>query len=170
MEVYLVNFATEEFYHSQRKLNASALKYGVDKTVSYRCSDIKKTGFYEHNKEILIQKRGAGYWLWKPYIILDHLAKVNAGDIVIYADSGIEVIGNLQPLIELCVNKKDVLIFHAGGEHLNSHYTKRDCFVMMNCDSQEYWSGMQCLASFHLYLKNETCRIFLQQWLDFCRN
>lgn len=168
--VYLINFATKEFYESQKKLNASALKFGVDKVVSYKREDIIKSSFYKENKDILDQKRGAGFWLWKPYIILDLLEKVNDGDVVIYADSGIEVIKELEPLIELCIKKNDVLLFCDGGEHRNRDYTKRDCFIMMDCDSEEYWNSVQCLASFHLYIRNNSCVEFLKKWLFFCRN
>ncbi len=168
--VYLISFATKEFYESQKKLKSSALKFGVDKVVSYKREDIIKTAFYKDNKDILNQKRGAGFWLWKPYIILDILEKVNDGDIVIYADAGIEVISDLNPLIELCIKKNDVLIFCDGGEHLNKEFTKRDCFIMMDCDSEEYWNSVQCLASFHIYIKNDSCVEFLNKWLFFCRN
>ena len=37
--------------------------------------------FYAKNKFILNQPRGAGYWLWKHYIIKDALSRVNDGDI-----------------------------------------------------------------------------------------
>lgn len=168
--VYLISFATREFYQSQKNLNSSALKFGVDKVVSYKREDIIKTDFYKVNKDILDQKRGAGFWLWKPYIILDILEKASDGDIVIYSDAGIEVISDLNPLIELCRNKKDVLIFCDGGEHLNKEFTKRDCFIMMDCDSDEYWNSVQCLASFHIYIKNDSCVEFLNKWLFFCRN
>ena len=168
--VYLVNYATKEFYESQKKLNASALKYGVDKVVSYKRKDLIKSNFYKEHKDILDQKRGAGFWLWKPYIILDLLQKVNDGDVVIYADSGIEVIKALDPLIELCLEKNDVLLFCEGGERLNKEYTKRDCFIMMDCDSEDYWNSVQCLASFHLYTRNKLCIEFLKKWLLYCQN
>jgi len=33
-------------------------------------------------------KRGYGYWLWKPYIIMRQLEQMNDDDILIYADAG----------------------------------------------------------------------------------
>ena len=69
MKTYLVNFATDNFKKSQKKLNESALKFGVDKVFSFSSEDIKKTDFYKKNKIILEKKRGFGYWLWKPYFI-----------------------------------------------------------------------------------------------------
>jgi hypothetical protein len=84
MKTYLVNFADDKFKKSQKKLNESALKFGVDKVFSFSPDDIVKTDFYEKNRIILEKKRGFGYWLWKPYIIIDTLSKLNDGDILIY--------------------------------------------------------------------------------------
>jgi hypothetical protein len=34
------------------------------------------------------EERGNGYWIWKPYIILQKLEEVSYGDIVVYSDCG----------------------------------------------------------------------------------
>lgn len=36
-------------------------------------------------------RRGAGYWMWKPYIINDALNRADEGDIIVYADAGCTV-------------------------------------------------------------------------------
>lgn len=74
--IYLVNYATSQFYRSQEKLNRSARQFGIDKVFSYREKDLIGTDFYNSNYEILQQKRGAGYWIWKPYFILRAMSKV----------------------------------------------------------------------------------------------
>ena len=39
-------------------------------------------------EEILKNKKGAGFWIWKHQIIKQQLEKVNDGDIVVYSDAG----------------------------------------------------------------------------------
>lgn len=169
MKTHLISYASPEFYESQKRLNASALKFGVDQVNSFNKNWLKKTEFYKNNKHILNLRRGSGYWLWKPFIILDYLSKIDYGDLLVYADSGIEVIAELAPLIELCIKQKGILLFKVHGGHLNRKWTKRDCFTLMNCDSHRYWNAEQVNASFQIYLKNEASVKFLQNYLYYCQ-
>jgi hypothetical protein len=166
---YLVNFANNNFYGSQARLNASAPKFGIDKIFSYQEKDIIGTEFYQKNQEILDMPRGAGYWIWKPYIILGALSKVNENDIVVYSDSGIEIIGHLDPLFEICHKQGGILLFQTHG-HLNRTWTKRDCFVLMDADSAEYWDAQQLMGGFSIFLKNERNIKFVEEWLHYCCN
>src|SRR5208282_2331127 len=62
----------------------SALNKGVDFILNYRKSHIDKE-FFEKNKHILSQKKGDGYWLWKPYFILKTLENAPENSTVIYS-------------------------------------------------------------------------------------
>jgi len=44
----------------------------------------------QYRSFILSNKRGAGYWLWKPFIILEQLKRIGDNDVVLYADAGCE--------------------------------------------------------------------------------
>lgn len=169
MKKYLVNFSTIEFKRAQEKLNASAVRFGIDETISWNKSDLKTTDFWRENRAILKQKRGAGYWLWKPYIILKALEKAALGDIVVYADSGIEIIQPLDPLFELLNERRSIIVFSCGG-HLNKTWTKRDCFKLLECDSEKYWNTEQRLASFQLYKKTPVTIKFVTEWLEMSRD
>ena len=168
-KLYLVCFATEEFYRSQEKLKKSAIKHGVDEVVAYKRSSIIGSSFYRENKEILDQKKGAGYWLWKPYIILELMNRINEGDIIIYADSGIEIINDIKLLINPCLSNNGILLFN-NDVHINKVWTKRDCFVQMGCDERKYWEGPQILASCSVWQKNQKAAALLKEWLSFCKN
>lgn len=169
MKKYLISYASSEFYESQKRLNASALQFGVDKVSSFNNNFLMKTEFYKNNKHILKLRRGSGYWLWKPFIILDYLNQIDDGDLLIYADSGIEVVADLAPLIELCIKQQGILLFKVHGGHPNRKWTKRDCFALMNCDTEYYWNAEQVNASFQIYLKNTASIKFLQDYLYYCQ-
>lgn len=173
MKIYLVNFATPNFYSSQRKLNKSAKKFGIDHCMSFTANDIRKTKFYEKNKEILDQSRGAGYWLWKPYIILEVMRQANEGDIIIYSDSGAEIIQDLQPLIDICLKKDGLLFFQVPcftGQHINREWTKRDCFLRMDADSKKYHMAQQVAGSPQFYIRNKRNLEFVEEWLSYCED
>ena len=70
MGITLITFFTPNFRYAKNTLVASARKYGVHNIHTYTSKDFTKTAFYKSHIEIAAQPRGAGYWLWKPYYIL----------------------------------------------------------------------------------------------------
>lgn len=171
MKVHLVNFATPNFYKAQKKLNKSALRFGVDQCISYNKRILNKTEFYKKNKKILEQERGAGYWLWKPFIILETLRAAEDGDIVIYSDSGAEIIAPLEPLTDLCQQKGGILLFNVhtpNNKHTNLMWTKRDCFVLMDADTPRFHDAQQINGTPQLYQKSPRSIAFLEEWLNYC--
>ena len=46
------------------------------------------------------QKRGGGYWLWKPIIIYEELLLMNDNDILIYADAGCKIYNKIDNIID----------------------------------------------------------------------
>jgi hypothetical protein len=45
--------------------------------------------FVSRNRETLEFDRGAGYWLWKPYIILKLCGELKAKNVIMYCDAGV---------------------------------------------------------------------------------
>ncbi len=168
MKTTIISYANKGHYKNQRKLARSARKFGIDEIISYTEKDLKATIFYEQHKEILDQKRGGGYWLWKPYYILKTLKKMDKGGILIYSDSGVEITASLDPLIKICI-KKGILPFSVG-QYINKFWTKRDCFVLTDCDSEYYWNSRQYTASFILFKNSKQSRDFVSEWLNYCMN
>ncbi len=167
MKVVLTNLSNKLFEESRIRLNDSAKAHGISEINSFDFEDLKKYSFYEKNKRILDAPKGIGYWLWKPFIILETMKNIADGDIIVYSDCGIELIENIEPLIRICKEQQPVLLF--ANENLkNKFWTKRDCFVLMGCDSKEYWNGLQCDASFSLFRKSPESIQFLNAWLSFC--
>ncbi len=166
MKKYLVNCASEKFYKRQKKQNESALKFGIDEVFSYTDDMLRQTEFYKKNKEIFSHRKGGGYWVWKPYILLEVMKKMNYGDILFYASSGAEIISDITPLVELC--KKNGIVFF-NGNYQNKFYTKRDCFILMGCDTKQYWETYQVMSGYEVYMKNERSIQFLKEFLKFAQ-
>lgn len=170
MRVVLANLSNKPYEKSRLNLNRSARKYGISDIRSYDFEkDIIPTPFFERHRSILSHKRGVGYWLWKPHIIIEVMKSLEEGDIVIYADCGIEIIDNLDPLVQLCKEQEPILLF-ANHNFLNAQFTKRDCFVEMGCDEERYWYSLQCDAAFMLFRKTKFTMHFLSRWLQYCQS
>ena len=67
---YLINYADQAFFQSRALNSISGIQAGFDSVIQYQKKDMS-SDFLSENKEILSKRRGAGYWLWKPYFILD---------------------------------------------------------------------------------------------------
>lgn len=169
MAVVLTNLSNQLFEESRMRLNRSAAKYGIDDIRSFDFERIRQTPFFSANREILDHPTGMGYWLWKPYIILETLNAVPDGTIVIYSDSGIELIASPEPLLSLCREQTPLLLF-GNADNTNAAWTKRDCFILLGCDSNYYWKGPHCDAAFALFRKCSLTMQFVSEWLQYCQD
>ncbi len=169
MKIVLTNLSNRLYETSRDRLNDSAMRFGIHTIDSYDYADIKKTDFYKSNQSILDNPKGAGAWLWKPYIILETAKSLNDGDIVIYCDCGLEIIQSLDPVIEICNKQQSILLF-ANGNLRNAQWTKRDTFILMDCDNKRYWCSLQCDASFGLFKVSKNTINFLSEWLECCKD
>lgn len=169
MAVVLTNLSNRLYEESRLSLNASAEKHGITKLRSYDWEHLRSAPFYQDNHAILDRPTGVGFWLWKPYIILEALNAVSDGDIVVYADSGLEIVASLEPLLECCNTGNPILLF-GNGDFPNSMWTKRDCFILMDCDIEACWKASQCDAAFAVFRRCEASIRFVSEWLEHCRD
>lgn len=164
---YLVTFSDKRYRYNQVLNKASAKQFcSFDKILNFSILDIDKK-FYQANKVILDQAKGSGYWLWKPYFILRTLNLAAEGDTIFYCDSGSVFISSVQPLIDLTTQfQQDVIPF--GLELLEKQYTKRDAFILMNCDEPNFTNTDQRLASFIVFRNSKFSKNFVNEWLQYC--
>lgn len=171
MKKYLVNYAHKTHHHSQISNSQSGLSVGgFDEVFSYGYSDLDEE-FKGKNQKILEQDRGAGYWLWKPYVIKKALDNIKNDEILFYSDSGITFIKPIDELITIMdTSDEKIILFELEDFHPNKRWTKRDCFVLMGLDSEPFLSHPQLLASYILMRKNEFVVSFVNEWLTFAQD
>ena len=169
MKKYLINYAHLSHTVSQARLTQSGLQYGFDGTFSMSYINLSKE-FISRYEHILKQRRGAGYWIWKPYIMFDTLLLLNDGDWLFYADSGSLFIHSVQPIIELGQN---ITLFHLdqAPSNVQAVQTKRDAFVLMGLDKPEYANAPNVIhAGFQMYRKCSESLEFLSEYLTYCKD
>jgi hypothetical protein len=169
MKVALTTLSNHLYSESRALLCSSALLNGIEEVYDYDFEDIRSTSFFSKNVDILSNTKFMGYWLWKPYIILEVLKKLSKGDILLYIDAGIKVIDVLNPVIDICKNHSDIVVC-GNGNDINASWTKRDCFTLMECDSERFWYAPHCDASFMVFKHTSKSLDFLNQWLAYGSN
>jgi hypothetical protein len=166
---YYINYADENFKAQQDFASVMAKRRGgFDNVTCYTKDDIGKA-FYEFNKHILDQKRGGGYWLWKPYFIHKKLQEIKDGDYLFYSDSGAFFLKNVDFLInELTEYNQDIMGFELPL--IEKQWTKKELFTAMSCDSSEYYESHQVMSAFMLIKKTKLSVEFYKKYLEFSQN
>ena len=168
-KMVLLNFADKNYSSAQNVSTQTALATNnFDKIISLSPSDFD-LDFKERNAQLLLKKRGAGYWCWKPTIIKKTiLQNLNEGDFLIYADSGgffvDSVIADIKKLIDL---DQEILPYH--NKYIEKHYTKADLFHHLNCqDDNLVTDSFQRVGTLSIYKVCEKTISFLDQWISLC--
>jgi len=126
----------------------------------YDRSWLESTEFYPRNKDILDIPKGNGLWAWKPYIIMDAL---QYDDDVIYLDSSVVPSGK-----ESFDKIMKSTCFLSASETSYPHklWTKRSCFVGMDCDEVTYWNLNQVWAG--VVTARYDGMGIVSDWLELC--
>ena len=169
MKSILINYAQNIWYNAQKLNSSTGIKYGGFSHVYQHSLDDIDPGYVEEHQHILSQQRGAGYWLWKPYIIYKNLIELRDDDVLLYCDSGARFEKSFDNyMFDLCRDdEKGMILFK--DTHMQRTYTKRDCFVYMDCDQPEYHDNSQLIASYQLMRKTDFTMSFyaeLLQWSE----
>ncbi len=194
MTVHLVTFSDESMSRAADVCMASARANGVhsagywphDKPPTHSRrpgTGLKQSSFYKHNEALLSQPRGLGFWAWKPYIIEKSMRSLLDGDILIYADAGVEFINNVSHVIERM--DQDIFLFGNNWDH--AHWCKRDIIEAIwpaiprdlaygasggkePIAADRAWErfGRQCQASVIFFRVSDYSRWFVAEWLKWC--
>lgn len=169
MRTILVTYASPNMTRSRDLCVDSALKHGCTHAWP-QSDDTMSFEFRDFNKEILNQPRGAGYWLWKPYFIYKAMQLMVNGEILVYADAGVEFINNVSHIID----RMDENVFLFTNTHPNHHWTKQETLDEMwpdwfrfYPDKDSRWPQVQASVIFFRVCK-ET-RDFVKRWLLWCQ-
>lgn len=165
MNWHLVNYANKKFYEKQyfiKKIHSKNFNI-----ISYNRDFLVTTNFYKNNKNILDEEIGAGWWIWKPYLILESLLKIDKNDYLIYCDCGDMISPNIKSYIKNVMSENDPCLLLLGNNK-NKEYTKRDCFILMDCDGEDYWNSYQLEAGVQVWRRNEKAINIISNWMEFC--
>lgn len=163
-----INYADEAFRNAQKLNSRTAKKWGADRVIEYSFKDID-VEFITQNEHIFSYKRGAGYWLWKPYIILKALQNVEDGDYLIYTDSGAAYVNRISYLIDtLNRDNSDVMCFCIDQQERK--WDKRDALILMDADREEILDSNQICGGYILIKKTENSVRLIEEYLQYAQD
>ena len=170
MKVVLVMLCNEKCRVNQTKLADQSKHIDIDEVICWDWNDFQETEYYKH--PVFQNKRGLGFWSWKPCIILEAMKNIEEGDCILYHDAGrpcynYSFNNNVKPYVEY-IQKNHNGLGICFGPWKHKKMTKRDCFIEMNCDETEYLNSNQVSATYSFWTKNEYCINILNQWKDWC--
>ncbi|CAF1097901.1 unnamed protein product [Adineta ricciae] len=165
----LVNFADRCCQKAQKKNCLTGMQYGIQQCALYNKNSLDNNpNFVYRNRNLLNRKRGAGYWLWKPYIILQELYYAREGDIIVYSDALVNFVANISHLTRL-TDRQDIVLFELTGLQ-EKVWAKRDTFILMNADEPRYTDTWGNLASYLVIKKSFISMTFVSEWLTYAQD
>lgn len=177
-ETRFITFATGIFELSADRLGRQVAEFPqIQEFRKYTMETLKSDPEFwsKHGTFILSNSKGVGYWLWKPYLVLQNLDEMNDGDTLIYADAGcyLQTTGQqrLEELIQLsrqhpsgivafnseqpncALNKADVFALGPPGVEEKTQIVATAFIVTKNADSQKFFQEFYARAqedNYHL--------------------
>jgi hypothetical protein len=166
--IHFVTFANDNFKKTRERIINEAKNMNIFDTVNpFNENSIEIEDFIkEHKNFILNNKRGYGYYIWKPKILIETFKKIKYNDIVIYSDSGCELnkegIDRLKEYINMA-KINDLVVFSL--RYKENQYTKKDLLLELDCDN--YCSSKnQIMSGVFIIRKCKRMENFLNRWLE----
>lgn len=166
----LVSYATQNdrYGEGQKKLIDSAITVGeIDEAIALGPDDLPQE-FKDKYKQFFEQKRGAGYWVWKPYIILEEFKKLeNKDDILIYIDSDKSFLTSINTYLNNFKADKSIMVFQLSDGFIEKQWTKMDIFKKLNCENNKDITDTAQIESGYCILRNNQDSLnFLNTWFE----
>lgn len=168
--IVAINYADSKFKKAQHWNSKTAIKYGAEKVIEYGPDDIDEN-FRNKNREILQNDKGGGYYLWKPYILNKAIKSMDKDDYLVYTDAGSIFVNPIQNLIA-CMKREntDIMVFSLEKEMLERKYTKRDAFILMDCNSNQFANTPQTIGGYVILKKTAFVEQFLKEDLQYAQD
>ncbi len=139
-------------------------------TIIYTANNLKSdTTFWNMHKTFIENnKRGYGYWIWKPYLIYKTMQTMNDGDILLYLDCDIKIEPSEKQYLLDCINavKKDKII--GTFTKIEKDWTKMDLIHKLNMNKEEYLNSPQHQSGIILFLVCNETRKLVSEWYRLC--
>lgn len=181
----VITYTDERMTIAAIKCVRSAQKYGATDTKIYGDINLSET-FKEMASPTIKEERGAGLYIWKPFIIWQQMNKMKDGELLIYSDAGQEFVSDIKPVAD-CMDE-DIMFFSNGWPHVD--WCKADVYETIiprlpnHSDDIDFgWQidkkatiFRQTQASLIFFKVNQKTKDFVKEWMlyllmpGFCDN
>ena len=169
-----MNFITfgaggQNYYDAVNRLTKQANNLNIfDKIIGYTDNELKSDDSFwkQHSTFIENNKRGYGYWLWKPYIIKKTMESMNDGDCLLYLDCGCEIDISKKNAINdsLQIAKNNYIL--CTSTHCDKAWTKMDLVVKLGMLNEIELNSPQIQSGALLFLVCDKTRNIVNEWYE----
>lgn len=168
---HFISFGAGIFTNQVKRVTNEASSTGWFDKVIIETPETISEFLEEHKEFISSNKRGYGYWIWKPYIILKELQNLNDGDFLFYTDAGAYILPHRKYRFdEYCDILRDsqcpILTFGTSG-FSEIKFQKKRTLKRFGLDTNESFllsnqieSGVICI------MKNDNSLKVIREWFD----
>lgn len=164
--INLVSFASNSHKFYQDDLNRQAMQYGL-RHYMYGEEWLRSTDAWKTHPDIFTVKRGYGCWSWKSMAILNAMSMLPENEVVLYLDASTFL---REDPTEMVMSHVPEVLTAVQTCFPCREWTKRDCFIEMGCDSEEYWNANQVWAGVIITKVCDAAKAFIKEWQDYCLN
>lgn len=167
---YFLVYNDNNHHHYLEPLLNSVKTYGKEfEIVIFNKSDIDPE-FFEKHKHILLLEKGGGYWLWKPYIILNQLLTLKDNDILFYLDSKYYFLEDFKLLYHDYMLNHDLLVWKNKPNepsYFMKNWCKMDVIQRYNLYDKVFLENeSDCWAGAIVVKKTDHSVKLIREWLD----
>lgn len=176
MSNYLISFGDQNFKYQKIRLRKEAeqTNWFVEIVIH---SPESIADFFDQHKDFVKNSKGYGYWIWKPYIILAQLKKINDGDILVYMDAGGSILLHNKCRFDEYVQmlnqtEKPIITFYDGKtygkiQYQEKFFQKMSVLKKFDLDKdEEFLNSGQVEGGVFICKKNDFTVNFVQEWFD----
>ena len=155
---FLVYGDSSKYYISKKHIANMAKKSNFFDSINVLSKKSLDKRFLTKYHNILSRPRGGGYWLWKPYIILNKLNQIKKDDIIVYVDSGSSFNYLAKDKFYEYINmirssEAGTLMFENLKENTEIKYTTKELFQYFKIDLNSNIARTTQLMGGHLIFK-----------------
>lgn len=138
MKRIFITFANSRMIPSLNRIKKQAELMGCfDRIVVMSDKDLDEDFKHKYRERLKKGTRGYGYWIWKPYIILNELKKMQEGDELLYVDAGCHLNPSGRTRLDeyfAAVAQGEIKVggFKLSDKHNEKRWTKMDLLIQMN--------------------------------------
>jgi len=176
MKKVYVTFGGRAYDATLKNISEQAVPLGADECWIYDDAWLERQPFRKLNRWAWDHpgsngaRYGYGWYCWKPFIIQHALARLKAGDVLLWTDADTYPIADFSRLFDYCARENGFFLFAACG-CTNRQYVKRDCFRVIDPLGAISPDTVHATARFMLFQKGRwSIEQFLTEWLAYVLN
>src|SRR3990167_9151788 len=140
---------TDDYHKAVIRLCDQAKKCNIFTEINgYTDNDLKNDENFwgKHREFIEGNSRGYGYWIWKPYLILKKLTKMNNNEKLLYLDAGCEIDYTRSDILLKIFNTNKMKLYDDQMQPGCLYITKNELTMSMINE----WYKLCCANNYHL--------------------